>query len=120
MPGLGEGVQIHTFHGNTRTFRFRLKRFSDNRPWDVAGASQIQLESQRADDGVKIAPIVLDFFAAGAVWGQGLIVATISPGDVTAQVGTYEFGVTVFIAGEEITQDQGTIEVERRAGYPFP
>ena len=120
MPGVGKGIKIHTHLDNIRELTFNMKRYGQNAPWDVSGASQILLEAERNSTGTHLTPIVADSGAPGADWANGIVKITIDSTNVTGAVDTYTFGVTVFIGGQEVTTDEGTIEVAARPGYPPP
>lgn len=116
---MGDGFRFEAYEGNTRVLTFYLRRFLDKQPWNVSAATQIYLESTDPT-GVDIAPIPASPTAPGADWINGVVVVTIGPGDVNSQIGTWQAGLTLWIAGEETTADSGVIEVLNRPGFALP
>jgi hypothetical protein len=115
---MSQGIKIPVFVGNTVRHTINLRRFGQNAPADVSGATQILLEWE-LPDGTNQAPIPVSELEPGADWANGAVVVVIAPPITNAQA-DYPFGLTVFIAGEEITYDCGEINVRNRPGYPYP
>lgn len=114
-----EAFQFETFEGNTRVLTFKLRRYLDKHPWNVSAAGQIQLECT-SPAGVNIAPILADSGDPGADWTNGIVVVPIDVGNVTGMIGTWAACLTIFIGGEQVTADSGSIEVYDRPGYVLP
>jgi len=114
-----EKTKIPLSHGNIVNWPFQLKRAGQNSPPDVSAATSIRIEWEDKD-GATQTPIALASGTVGADWSAGLVVAVFTASDATATLGDYPFSLTVFLAGEEITYDRGTLEVTRRPGYPTP
>jgi len=116
---MADAFKFETFEGNTRVLTFRLRRYQDKSPWDVSGATQIYLECTDPNE-TDIPPIAALPGAPGADWVNGVVVVTIGPGDVTNVIGTWKAGLTLWIAGEEVTAESGVIEVYDRPGFALP
>lgn len=113
-----EKIRFETYEGNTRNLPFQLRRRGVKGVFDVSTANSIVLEATDPD-GADITPIPL---ADGGLanWALGLVIAPITPADVTGAIGTWTFSVTVVIAGETITSATGEIEVQDRPGFTLP
>ena len=116
---MADAFKFETFEGNTRVLTFNLRRFLDKNPWNVSAATQIYLETT-GPDGVNGAPIAALSNAPGADWVAGVVKVTIDGGNVTGMIGTWQAGLTLWIAGEQVTAESGTIEVHRRPGVSTP
>lgn len=113
---MADAFKFEAFHDNVRVLTFNLRRFLDKQPWDVSAATQMYLECT-GPDNVDILPIVALPGAPGANWTVGIVKVTIGPGDVTSLIGTWQAGLTVWIASEQLTVESGIIEVFDRPGY---
>lgn len=116
---MSQGIKIVIHEGNVRILTFNVKRFGSFDPFDLSAATQIQLEITGPDATTNFAPILASSGAAGADWPNGIVVVTVGKA-VTDTIGTYEFSLSAFINGEEITLECGTIEIRDRPGYPAP
>lgn len=115
----GQAYEFEAFEGNTRFLTFNLRKYLQKGPWNVSAAGQIQLECTNPQ-GVNIDPILADPLTPGADWSKGIVLVEIGPGNVTGMIGTWDSCLTLFIGGEEVTADSGTIEVKDRPGFPAP
>ncbi len=102
---------IETFEGNKHTIAFELRQKGTATAWNVSTATSISLEWEK--DGVVQSAIAC---ADGgeAAWVTGIVTATIDATDVTEDVGTYPYAITVVIGGETLTVVSGLIEVKER------
>jgi hypothetical protein len=116
---MSERARIPLVEGNTIRWPFQLKRSGQNAPPNVSLATQILIEWEDSI-GTAQTPVTLSSGEIGANWSLALLVAVFSPSNVTAAIGDYPFSLTVFIGGEEVTYERGTLEVSRRYGYPTP
>jgi hypothetical protein len=110
---------ILTFEGNARNIVFRLRKKGQRDFFDVSTATKIQMELDDPE-GDELAPIEADSGHSDADWSQGRVVVEITPGNLTANVGTYAYALTVFIGAEIVTAAAGHVEVAERPGYPAP
>ena len=108
-----EEIEIGQQDTVTKTFRTKIPR--STQPWDVSLASQIILRITRCEDGAIIPPLVANPNEPGADWARGLVLISIDP-TVTEVPGTYNWTLVVFIGGQTISGDSGTIEVARGSG----
>jgi len=116
---IGQDFYFEVYEGNTKVLTCNLKQYGSKQPLDVSAATQILFEPSDPEQN-PIAPITLSAAAPGADWANGVLKVTVSPVDVTAQVGSWVCGLTIFLGGEEDTVRSGTVEVKRRPGYPYP
>lgn len=111
--------RLQVFEGNTIDLVFQLKKFKQRVGWNLTGVTAIRLEFDGVD-GSPFTYAVADPNHAEAAWATGRVIVRVSPQTITAAVGSYAAGITVFFPGEEITVAAGVIEVCDRPGYPWP
>lgn len=102
---------LSIYLGNSRYIPFRLRRMSIQGYWNVTQFSDIEVEYRRIGDPAPLTPVSCSPLSPGAVWSAGLVPALVSPLDVTARVGTYEYTVTLYASGLELTAGAGRLEV---------
>lgn len=107
--------RFETFTSNVRALVFLLYRKGIKSLWNVSGATQIRLEVT-TPAGVDLSPILCSPTHPDADWTNGKVVAVIDTGNVTGALGTYLFALTVDIAGERVTAEDGVIEVLPKPG----
>lgn len=105
-----------TYEGNHVALAFSLRREGVRGPWNVSSATTIALEVT-GPTGTNLAPILAQSAHPDANWATGLVVVVINGTNVTAAIGTYQYALTVTIAGQIITAGSGQIEVLDRPGF---
>jgi hypothetical protein len=118
MPDANQ-IRITVHEGNIKAIPIRLRVKGTKLYWDVSAALQIKLEYEKGLGGEQAA-VVCDENHPLADWSQGKVIVVVSPADVTAEVGSYPFSLTVFNGSEQVTAVTGHIEVLERPGFPEP
>lgn len=102
---------LQLYIGNSRYLSFRLRHAGQVGVWNVSSYSTIEVEFRRVGDDVPMTPVACNELAPGADWSTGLVKALVTPMDITARVGTYEYAVTLYQTPLELTAGAGRLEV---------
>jgi hypothetical protein len=107
-------LRIRVSEKDTRRISFTVRDGGSTIVSDLSNASSILLEWENAL-GVPQTPIALSATTLGASWSAGLVIADITPSNITALVGANRFALTVVDATTTRTVQTGIIEVSDRA-----
>lgn len=102
---------LQVYLGNSRYIAFRLRKSGMTGFWNVSSYPAIEVEYRRIGDDAPLTPVACSPLTLGADWSTGLVQALITPLDVTARVGTYEYSVTLRSSPLEQTAGAGRLEV---------
>lgn len=102
---------LQVYLGNSRYIAFRLRKTGMVGFWNVSSYPSIEIEYRRVGDDAVLTPVGCSKLAPGSDWSTGLVQALITPLDVTARVGTYEYSVTLRSSPLEQTAGAGRLEV---------
>lgn len=119
MPTIATELRILVYEGNVKGIPFRFRVKGTKFFWDVSASSEIRLEYEK-NAGQEQAFVVCNPLHPDADFVNGKVIAPISPSDLTGEVGSYPFALTVFMGTDVITAVTGHIEVAERPGFPFP
>lgn len=116
---MSDVLRIRTYKGNTRNWPVQIRTPNQKTPPDLSVATSIIVEWENEDGEDQPVINVLPNLP-GADWSTGLVMIPLRPSNFTAEEGTYTFSLTIFIGGQEITYDDGVVEVAERPGYDSP
>ena len=113
-----EQLRLRVGEKDTRRIALSLRDYGVVFGKDLSGYDSILFEWENPQ-GVAQTPISLSAETVGADWDQGVVVLEFTASDVTAAVGDYRFGITLFSASETRTVLTGVVEVFDRAADSF-
>jgi hypothetical protein len=113
-----EQLRLRVGEKDSRRIALSLRDYGVVSGKDLSGYDSILFEWENPQ-GIAQTPLALSEETVGADWAQGVVVLEFTSSDVTAAVGDYRFGITLFSASETRTILTGVVEVFDRAADSF-
>ena len=108
-------LRIRLTEKDARRILFSIRSSGSTSTEDLSDATSILFEWENSA-GVAQTPLSLSSTTPGADWATGQVVVDLGVNDVTANIGSLRFAITVVTVSQTRTVKTGVIEVSDRAG----